>query len=62
MDIVNALRKSIASIEKMQDQITALQDTGVDKATNDVLNSQWVRLQKSWELAHHRLAELGAAN
>lgn len=61
MRIVDAIKESIVSIEKMQDQITSLQDVGVDKSTNDLLNTQWVRLQMTWELAHRRLAELGAA-
>lgn len=62
MHIIDAIRESIVSIERMQDQITSLQDIGVDKSTNDILNAQWVRLQMTWELAHRRLTELGAAN
>ena len=60
---IAAIKESIVSIEKMQDQITDLQNSqAIDKSMNDLLNAQWVRLQMTWELAHRRLTELGAAN
>jgi len=63
MNIVEAIKESIVSIEKMQDQITDLQNSeSIDKSMNDMLNAQWVRLQMTWELAHRRLTELGAAS
>lgn len=62
MNIVEAIKESIVSIEKMQDQITDLQNSdSIDKSMNDMLNAQWVRLQMTWELAHRRLSELGVA-
>jgi membrane protease subunit (stomatin/prohibitin family) len=60
MDLLTAIKESIVAIEKMQNDITALQSSGLSLSAevNLLLDQQWVRLQQTWELAHQRRAEL----
>jgi len=60
MDLLTVIKESIVAIEKMQNDITALQSSGLSLSAevNLLLDQQWVRLQQTWELAHQRRAEL----